>query len=550
MLRSKVKSEDDSPSIARPVKSDRKHSGSLPPQTPPPLGPKRGVESHPVEPQPEFQSGVAEYSVVSQDWIDKKRSAVNKTPASKTGVDETPPALPPRSELADQFDENLYDLPMLPQEIQKVSSSDNTISSSSIAVDNSLYQSAEVNNIKSPLEVKPPASSPLVTKKTVTIFDTSEAEYDVIQNTNDKPPIVRRTNVSSDPSNLISPVEKKTPSNSPLVSPLAAKKVKTVPRPPSSSEVTYDVIAEAHVSKSVTMPASSRHTPSPEYAEVQKKSPVLPHLPTKSPVTPNSPNLSSSREYAYVPVSSSTVKQVDIVEEPTESAYDLPDTARRKELRINSPPSPMLSNYSKLQHRNNTRNDKQEWQCKQLPSSQKKTSKMASADVSECSSEKLKPNAVVNSVDKAIEELEKGLEDSAFTGDHTQPTTAASRKSYPSSGGMLLDWDDSDMKKLPVSTVQQSWITKHKQLLGQRSYEEVNLPSIETNDGASLPVKLGESPPQDGSGNEKIPPGWNKVIGENGVYYWHVKSGKTQWNLPTEMDSSDKVILVCFWSYS
>ena len=39
------------------------------------------------------------------------------------------------------------------------------------------------------------------------------------------------------------------------------------------------------------------------------------------------------------------------------------------------------------------------------------------------------------------------------------------------------------------------------------------------------------------------------MIGEEGVYYWHVKSGRTQWNLPTGTVNSDKVNIFVHFVY-
>lgn len=501
-----MKSVEDAPTTTQSGKAaDKKHS-SVPPQTPPPpVGPKPGSESKPVGPKSGAGWGDIEYSTVSQDWIEKKRSGAQKATAmtttataatssnSKKAEDGEPPALPPRSELADQFDEDLYDLPIIHDDVKVLPSSKATSSSSSITVDNNLYQSAALSKPNS--SKPPPVSNPSV--KT-TAPESSETTYDVIVDVNTvKSPIEKKVDVVHNLNSRTSPVERKTPSNSPL----SPKKGTTLPKP--SLEAMYDVIPDVHAGKSLTMPASNRRSPSPEYAVI-RKSPVLPRAPTKSSVKSDSPAISK--------VSASASSK-----EPSDSEYDLPVTARQAELRINSPPSPMLSGYAKLQSKDGTRTDKQEWKIpKQTSDSKKKTARVVSVDTTEPQS----------SVDKAIAELQKGLDESSDqTKNRTQSldlTSIFPKKSDPSSGEMGLDWDDSDMTG-HGSSVQQSWMEKHQQNLMMRSYEEVQLPVPE--------------------GKEKLPPGWSKVIGEDGVYYWHVKSGKTQWTVPTEPVNTDKVSL-------
>ena len=100
-------------------------------------------------------------------------------------------------------------------------------------------------------------------------------------------------------------------------------------------------------------------------------------------------------------------------------------------------------------------------------------------------------------------------------------------------------------KRESTSVVQMAWMEKHKQMLVQRSYEDVDLPSNGTS-SPTVPDKLrhGWSPRGlDKDDGEKLPTGWSKVVGEDGVYYWHVKSGKTQWKPPKEGDAS-KVCMV------
>ena len=527
-LRTRVRSADDKPPIPLSPKPNRKHS-SVPPDTPPPpVGPKPGFERPPpVGPKPGDALGDAEYSIVSQDWIEKKRSGAQKatattnTSGSKIVETDQPPALPPRSELADELDEDLYDLPIIHDDIKKVLPSDQkTASSSSVTVDNTLYQStasAKTNDNK-------PATPS-------TVSESSEATYDVIADV--KTSLVNK-NVDNTSSRK-SPVERKTPGSSPAVN----KKTATLPKP--SSEATYDVIAEVHAGKSLTMPSSNHRSPSPEYAVV-RKSPVLSHALNRNAVKPESPIATrSSGEYSSVSASAA-VTEADTPEEVSNSEYDVPITARRKELCVNCPPSPNLSNYAKLQYKDGVHNDKQEWKLPKQPAAdfKKKTSKSVSVDLAETS----KPNPAVNSVDKTIEELKKGLnDDSGQTKNRVQSldlTKMLPKTSDGSLGDAALDWDDTDMPA-NVSAVQQGWLIKHQQSLTMRSYEEVQLPPEATN-SPSLPEKLRHGwSPRDDSGNEKLPPGWSKVIGEDGVYYWHVKSGKTQWTLPTEPVNSDKV---------
>ena len=502
---------------------------------PPLVGPKPGHEKD------------AEYSTVSQDWIDKKRSGAQKpnsattTPNATTNTtaaaatatatitsnrseveeDGQPPPLPPRSELADQLDEDLYDLPIVPDD---VSPSVKTTGSVTVNIN-----SSKPNNSKSPVEMQP-ADIPSVMTTDPELSDTT---YDIIADV--KSVAEKKVDFVPDTSSRKSPVDRKTPSNSPLVS----KKALTLPKPssetlptPSSSEATYDVISDVQASKSLTMPASYRRSPSPEYAVV-RNSPVLPHDSVKATVK-NDPlalsrPLSSSKEYAYI----SVPKQSDTAEEPINSEYDLPVTAREKQLRINSPPSPILSNYAKLKPKDGMRTDKQDWQ---LPGdSKKKTSRTVSADMLEPP----KPTSATDSVDKAIKELQKGLDDSGQSKDRVHSMDFSTITTGKKSDDMSIEWDDSDMTA-HVSAVQQSWKDKHQQNLIMRSYEEVKLP-----DSPSVPDKLRHGwSPRDDSNNAKLPAGWSKVIGEEGVYYWHVKSGRTQWTLPTETVSSDKVTLV------
>lgn len=535
-IRSRIRSADNPHTSEQSPKGDKKHS-SVPPQTPPPVGAKPGppppIGAKPVSPSPvgakpgAFQAGVAEYSVVSQDWIEKKRagSKSTTTSGSKLVKDASPPPLPPRDELADQLDENLYDLPVLPtKDVKKVLPSDKTSSSSSITVVNDLYHTAAgssgSHSNKSPVEGQPPPNTPPSTVKMGTAA--AEVMYDVIADIDGRKSPKK---CSPDVNSSKSPVhtEKKISGHSPMVS----KKTTTLPK---TSDDTYDVIQDTNIHKSLTMPVSNRRTPSPEYAVVQK-SPELSHASTKNPLKPNSPVSSKthppSAEYDRL---SSAIKQTDIVDGSTDCPYDLPMTARQQELRINSPPSPMLSNYAKLASKEKTSKDKQDWKPpKQPQSSKKKTSKSVSIDTA-LSSGKSKS---VSSVNKAIEVLEKGLEKSDLPKNCKQSLD----KPASSSGDVALDWDDTDT---PTS-VQQSWVEKHQKILNSRCYEVVDLSSP---DKPSLTEKQRHSwNPKDNSGNEKLPTGWSKVIGENGVYYWHIKSGRTQWTAPTETDSSDKV---CF----
>ena len=524
-LRARTKSADDKSTGTQSAKPNNKQRSSVPPQTPPPpVGPKPGTERPPpVGPKP----GAAEYSTVSHEWIEKKKTGAQKakTATSSTSSDSalveagSPPALPPRSELADQFDEDLYDLPIIHEDIKKGLPSDKMTSSSSIAINNALYESAD-------------SSKPANSISTAT--ESADTTYDVIADVK-KSPEKKKADVTLNTSGKKPPVERKTPNTSPM----ATKKIATLPKA-ASADATYDVIADVPPSsKSLTMPAANRRSPSPEYAVI-RQSPLLPRAPLKSPPKPNSPALSraaagSTSEYDYI-----SHKEAKTEEEQKESEYDLPVTARQAELRINSPPSPMLSNYAKLQAKDGKCGDKQEWQIpKQAANSKKKTSKSVSIDVAETS----KPTGAV---DKAIEELQKGLDNGS---DHTKQRVHSVdlSKVTSSSGEMMLDWDDSDMPA-EVSAIQQAWMERHQQNLIMRSYEQVQLPS-ETNSSPSLPEKLrhGWSPKDDsGGGHEKLPPGWNKVIGEDGVYYWHVKSGRTQWTLPTEAVNTDKVILAYF----
>ena len=511
--RPRVKSTDEATSTTQSPKPDKKHS-SVPPQTPPPpIGPKPVLEPPPpVGPKPGHEKD-AEYSTVSQDWIDKKRSGAQKS--TSTAIDTTssnsneavedgqPPPLPPRSELADQLDEALYDLPMVHDDI---SPSVKTTGSAAVSTN-----SSKPNSNKSPVEAPSVATTD------------PDTTYDVIADV--KTPTV---DFVLDASSRKSPIDRKTPGNSPLVS----KKAMTLPKPSSetltisaSSEAAYDVISEGHASKSLTMPASNR-SPSPEYAVV-RQSPVLPHNSVKTTAKTDSSALPSSGEYASV---SANVK----VEEPSNSEYDLPVTAREKHLRINSPPSPILSNYAKLKPKNGTHSDKQDWK---LPAdSKKKTSRTVSVDVFE-------PTSATDSVNKAIKELQKGLDDSEQTKNRVHSMDFSAVTMEPKkSDDLSIEWDDSDMTTTHVSAVQQSWKDKREKNLIMRSYEEVKLP-----DSPSVPEKLRRGwSPRDDSTNEKLPAGWSKVIGEEGVYYWHVKSGRTQWTLPTETVSSDKVSMVTF----
>ena len=531
-IRSRTKSADGKSNGAQSPKPTDKQRSSVPPQTPPPpIGPKPGTERPPpVGPKP----GVAEYSVVSHDWIEKKKTGAQKANNIKTSTSSTssdsamveagsPPALPPRSELANQFDDDdLYDLPIIHEDIKIGLPSDRTTSSSSVAMNNALYESADSSK---------PANS------VSTAAESADITYDVIADVKKSPEKKKkRADVTLNATGKKLPVERKTPNSSPMIT----KKMITLPKA-ASVDATYDVVADAPSGsgKSLTMPAANRRSPSPEYAVI-RQSPVLPRAPLKSPAKPDSPALSraavgSTSEYDYI--SHTARKESKTEEEQKESEYDLPVTARQAELRINSPPSPMLSNYAKLQSKDER--DKQEWQLpKQATGFKKKTSKSMSIDVAETS-------GAANSVEKTIEELKKGLNNDS---DHTKHRAQSMDLSTVTSTGEL-DWDDSDMPA-EVSAIQQAWMEKHHQNLIMRSYEQVQLP-LEANSShcqISLPEKLrhGWSPKDDSGTNEKLPPGWNKVIGEDGVYYWHVKSGKTQWTLPTEGVNTDKVILACF----
>ena len=537
--RPRVKSADEATPAAQSPKLD-KHN-SVPPQTPPPpIGPKPVFQPPLVGPKPGNETD-AEYSTVSQDWIDKKKCGTQKptaatatatatistnTTATATTIasniseaveDGQPPPLPPRSELADQFDEDLYDLPIVPGDDKEVLPSAKATSSVTV--------NASSSSTKSPVEMQPAGTPSVMT----TVTESSEATYDVVADV--KSPAEKKVDFMPDAtSSRKSPVDRKTPSNSPLVS----EKVKTLPKP--SSEAMYDVIPDSHTSKSLTMPSSNRRSPSPEYAVV-RKSPVLSHGSVKVTVKTDSPALSrllpSSTEYANI----SVPKQNDTAEEPTNSEYDLPVTAREKHLRINSPPSPILSNYAKLQPKDGTRSDKQDWQ---LSADSKKASRTVSADVLEPP----KPTSATDSVDKAIKELQKGLDDTGQNKNRVHSMDFSAITMEPKkSGDMSIEWDDSDMTTC-VSTIQQSWKDKHQKNLIMRSYDDVKLPSDVTG-SPSVPEKLRHGwSPRDDSSNEKLPAGWSKVIGEEGVYYWHVKSGRTQWTMPTETVSTDKVIML------
>ena len=367
-----------------------------------------------------------------------------------------------------------------------------------------------------------------------TVSESSEVAYDVIADV--KSPVAKKVDFATDLSSRKSPVDRKVPDSSPM----ANRKMATLPKP--SSDVMYDVISDVNTStsKSLTMPSTTRRSPSPEYAVV-RNGPMRPVMSTVKPGSPVTTRpLPSAREYACVSVGSKT-------EEPTTttSEYDLPVTARDKELRVNSPPSPMLSNYAKLKPKDGTRNDKQEWQIpKQSSDAKKKTSRTVSADVVESS----KPATATDSIDKTIKELQMGLDEDSKNRMHSMDLSSTLKKS----DDMPMEWDDSEMSAHP-SAVQQAWMEKRQQSLVMRSYEEVMLPpepGAATSPTVTEKLRHGWSPRDDtssstntnNSGNEKLPPGWSKVIGEDGVYYWHVKSGKTQWTLPTEAVSSDKVI--------
>ena len=547
-LRTRTKSTDDrSAATQSPKPSDKKHS-SVPPQTPPPpVGPKPGSERPPpLGPPPPVgpKPGAAEYSIVSHDWIEKKKlgaqKASNKTATSSTSSDSalveagSPPALPPRSELSDQLDEDLYDLPIIHEDSKKSLPSDKTsTSSSSVTMNNVLYDRLDSTG------------SDKASNSISSVPESEDTTYDVIADVK-KSPVEKRADGMVNTSDKKSSVDRKTPNNSPQVT----KKMTTLPKAASSDDATYDVVADVQSGRSMTMPAANRRSPSPEYAVI-RKSPVLSHA-VKDPVKPNSPVTSrvavvSAGEYDYI--SHSAVKEPKKEEKPNESEYDLPVTARQAELRINSPPSPMLSNYAKLQQpKDGVRGGKQEWQIpKQTTNSKKKTSKSVSIDVAEANSH----SGAADSVDKAIEELQKGLKDDS---DHAKHRVHSLNLS--TAGDVNLDWDDSDMPA-EVSAIQQAWMEKHQMNLVMRSYEQVQLPpETNSNKSPSLPEKLrhGWSPRGDhdssNSSNEKLPPGWSKVIGEDGVYYWHVKSGKTQWTLPTEAVNTDKVTVACYFDLS
>ncbi|XP_065886432.1 uncharacterized protein [Dysidea avara] len=462
------------------------------------------VTSLSSKPASQTEPSDSEYSVVSQDWIKKKKKSTAPEPSSEN-LDIVPPPLPPRSELADQLeddkiDEDMYDIPLVPRDLVKVATSDDkSMSSSSITVDNGLYQSAAAkgNTVLPPVEEKPPSS-----------------------------PGVRK-----------------------------ASTLKT-------SEATYDVIGDVPDKKALTLPATRRST-SPEYAVVQQ-SPTITHpKPNLTSPTSKSPKNSpilwrpppSAREYDYISIASAKEAATKVVVSESSDEYDLPVTARQYELKVNSPPSPQLSNYAKLQDpkalkkadkaskkaekeskkadKASKKADKQQWE---LPKTSKKT-RAVSMDV---------PNSPpTDSVDEAIKALERGLDDPNARINKSQSLDLSNVLDTEPSGDLSLDWDHSDMQEGRESTsaVQLAWMEKHKNMLVQRSYEDVDLP---INGGASpsVPDKLrrGWSPRGfDKDDGEKLPAGWSKVVGEDGVYYWHVKSGRTQWKPPKEGDASNKL---------
>jgi len=424
----------------------------------------------------------AEYSVVSQDWIKKKKKST--VPESNSdNTDTIPPPLPPRSEFSDQldedkFDEGMYDLPLVPKDVVKVATSDNkSTSSSSVTMDNDLYQSstAKVKAISSP-EKKPAGSAQV--KKAVSL---------------------------------------------------------------STSEATYDVVGDAPTNKALTLPSTTRRSASPEYAVVQqspKRTHTNPNLtsptnksPLSSPILPRAPP--SAREYDYISVGSSKEAAPKVTVSESSAEYDLLVTAQQNELRINSPPSPQLSHYAKLQDtKAGKKTDKQQWDLPKKSSKTSKKTRAVSVEAPQTGSE------TSDSVDEVIKELEKGLEGS-------NARNSKSKSLYLSdtdpSGNLSLDWDHSDMQKKhksPTTEVQKSWVEKHNKILIQRSYEDVDLPN---NGSPTVPDKLrrGWSPRGvDKDDGEKLPAGWSKVVGEDGVYYWHVKSGRTQWKPPKEGDAS------------
>ena len=400
----------------------------------------------------------------------------------------------------------------------------------SVKITSSAAGNSTASNTKSTIEKQPAGTHPVIT----TVSELSEVAYDVIADV--KSPVEKKVEFSSDLSGKKSPVDRNVRGTSPMVN----RKMATLPKP--SSEAMYDVISDVNTStsKSLTMPAATRHSPSPEYAVVRNN----PVLPVKGTVKPGSPvskkPLPSAGEYACVSVKNKTEESTTAMSE-----YDLPVSARDKELSVNSPPSPMLSNYAKLKPKDSTRNDKQEWQIpKQSNDAKKKTSRTVSADVVESS----KHATATDSINKTIKELEMGLDEDPKNRVRSMDLSSTAKKS----DDMSMEWDDSEMSANP-SAVQQAWMEKRQKSLVMRSYEEVMLPP---EPGAASSPTVAEKlrhgwSPRDGtssstntsnSENEKLPPGWSKVIGEDGVYYWHVKSGKTQWTLPTEAVSSDKVI--------
>jgi len=431
----------------------------------------------------------AEYSVVPQDWIQKKKKTTAPVP-SPDYADTIPPPLPPRSELAEQLeddkiDENMYDIPVVPKD-KAAASDDKSMSSSSITVDNDLYQSsrAKGNTISSPLEKKAPVI----------------------------PQVKQAASLGT-------------------------------------SDATYDVIGDVPTKEVSTLPATVRHSASPEYAQVQQSpkitypKPNLTSSPTKSPQ--NSPILSRpppAREYDYISVASAKDAAAKVTVSESTDEYDRPVTAREHELRINSPPSPQLSHYAKLKDtKTSKKTDKQQWD---LPKKSAKNSKKTRAGSVEAASNR-KGSEKSDSVDEAIKELEKGLGSNARSS-KSQSLYLSDPLDTEPPGDLSLDWDHSDMHSKHESAVQMAWMEKHKQMLVQRSYEDVDLPNNGTSSSPTVPDKLrrGWSPRGvDKDDGEKLPAGWSKVVGEDGVYYWHVKSGKTQWKPPKEGDAS-KVCMV------
>lgn len=445
------------------------------------------------KPPSQTEASDAEYSVVSQDWINKKKKVVAPEP-NLDDVDTVPPPLPPRSELADELeedkvDEDMYDIPVVPKDVVKVQASDKSMSSSSVTIDNDLYQSsgATKDNDLSPKIKKPPGS-----------------------------PLVRKT-ASLD-----------------------------------EADTTYDVIGEVPAKKAMTLPATTNRdrSASPEYAVVQQSPKKTHHKPDITIPASKSPRSSplmprAVREYDYISVAAAKEAATKIVVSDTADEYDRPVTARQHELKVNSPPSPQLSNYAKLQDAKTSKKgnkNKQQWD---LPKKSGKPQKAGKKSRSVSIEDPHSPSSSEQSdtVDKAIKELKKGLEEPSARSDKSQSLDLSTV--LEPSVDLALDWDDSDLEKNrdSASAVQQQWVKKHQNILVQRSYEDVDLPSNGTS-SPSLPDKLrhGWSPrgleKDDG---ETLPPGWSKIVGEDGVYYWHVKSGKTQWKPPKEEDAPNKV---------